>query len=255
MKLGFTLLEVMVAIMIMATMSILTAQTIQRAIRTKTKIQIQIDRESILRNALRIIERDINLAFHYRNITTELHDEMRKIRAKGTKPPPPSSNQPEATPPPEFTQFLGRSDNIHFSSMNNIRMLKDSQESNLNEVGYFLKSCKSRVDPGKSSQCLWRRTSTYIDDDVSTGGPEFVLLENVSGFDLKYFGEGKEEWNSTWETDERGDVATKGNFPLAVEVTIEVNNKGRKDSLSTVIPIRFPNNPEKPEEGGTGANP
>ena len=63
---GFTLLELLLAMSLMAFLSVMTMQSIQRALKTKAKLQKNIDLQSSIRDALRVMERDIQLAFHYR---------------------------------------------------------------------------------------------------------------------------------------------------------------------------------------------
>ncbi len=79
---GFTLLEVIIAMMIMAFLSLFTVDAIQKAVKTKAKVQKEIDKTSTLRDALRIMERDINMAFNYRDIAIELYNQTQTQRAK-----------------------------------------------------------------------------------------------------------------------------------------------------------------------------
>jgi hypothetical protein len=126
------------------------------------------------------------------------------------------------------------------------------------EVGYHLKTCKSlHEEKSGGSQCLWRRSSPYVDLDVTKGGDEVVLLENLTEFKLRYIGKGKQDWVTDWKTDESGDGATKGKFPTAVEVSVTIEKdegKGKKKySMQLVIPVHFPNNPEETSNNGQNA--
>jgi prepilin-type N-terminal cleavage/methylation domain-containing protein len=272
---GFTLIEVLVAVGILAVLSFYTAQSIQKAVQSKVKVQGDIERISTLRDAMKIIEKDIETAFNYRDPNIELYNKAGKAReARSKQPAKPSPNpndqgKPEAaTPaPPDaptnptgekapfqerkqviLTQWLGEADNFHFTSLNNMRSQKDSPISDQMEVGYFLKTCRNRVNSSLTSQCLIRRTSSIVDDDVSVGGDEIALLENVIRFEVRYMGyqEGA-EWQSTWKSDANGDSVTKDHFPLAVEVTLEVKDgpeaKAKKTAMTIVAEIRNPNNP------------
>lgn len=75
------------------------------------------------------------------------------------------------------------------------------------------------------------------------------MLENVQKFELRYLGPGHEkEWIDTWDSTEKGDVTTKGKFPYAVEITIEVqdkssNSKDKPLRMTIVASVRNPNNP------------
>ena len=181
----------------------------------------------------------------------------------GTPPPAPPTN---TTPFQEkqqviLTQFLGGQNEMHFTTLNHVRTHEDAQESDQAEVGYYLKACSNRLHPDKTSSCLWRRESPIIDKDVSKGGYETVLLENVTKFELRYIGPGRvpeeaDEWPKEWYTNERGDEVTKNKFPYAVEITIEMNNKNiegdKPISMTMVAELRFAER-KAPESGDANA--
>ncbi|MBL7689855.1 MAG: prepilin-type N-terminal cleavage/methylation domain-containing protein, partial [Bdellovibrionaceae bacterium] len=48
---GFTLIEIMVALVILAGLSVMIAQSIKTGLQSKAKIQLQIEEESALRDA------------------------------------------------------------------------------------------------------------------------------------------------------------------------------------------------------------
>lgn len=298
---GFTLLEVVIAMTIMAFLSLFTVQSIQRALSAKTKIEKQLDKTSTIRDALRIMERDINMAFNYRDVSIKLYnltqearkkqDEEKRKKGKGgntgigtTSPalggnpapnanPNPNTNQdPNDTTDPNkyalktekiYTQFIGEKAKLDFTTLSNMRMTEDSPISMQAEVGYYLKNCRRRSNQEQASQCLWRRVSNYIHEDITKEGEETVLLENVIGFGLRYLGPGNDDqWTDTWFSNERGDDKTKGKFPYAVEITIEVHDKdpAAKDKplrMTAVAAIRNPGTgiPEEPKKEGAVADP
>lgn len=268
---GFTLIELMITITILGALTVMTAQSISQAIKSKVKLQDQIDDVSRLRDAMRLIERDINLAFHYRDVEKDLYDQIHKSNQPTTPSGQPPNQQqilqqqqqaqaqanalgaydpfaanrelPRQDP---VTQFVGTTDSMNFVTSNNARTVKDTQQADFVEVGYSLKDCKSLKEDGGTSKCLWRRSSPIVDDDVTKGGDEVVLLENVSEFKLRYIGKGKQDWVTDWRTDEGGDSITKNNFPEAVEVSLttekKVQGRTKKYSMQNVVPIHFPNN-------------
>lgn len=279
---GFTLLEVLIAITLLATLMAFTAQSVLRSSRDKVKLQGEIDRDSRLTNALRTMERDINMAFHHRQIVTEVEKEVKKANqaqgqgqgqgqgtgnttgattgatagatgaTTGQQPGNPNGNQGfddfEVHEYPQLTQFMGTEKSIHFTSLSHVRTQKDSPESDQQEVGYYLESCDAKNE-GDATQCLWRRASAYIDENVDKGGGSVLLLAGVKDLKFRFYGEEKLDWVSAWRTDQGGDDATKDKFPLAVEVTLSVTEKGKESSVSTVVPILFPNNIPKKQEG------
>ncbi len=280
---GFTLLEVIIAILILSFLSLFTVQSIQRALQTKAKVQGEIDKNATVRDALRTMERDINMAFNYRDINIALYNMAQKQRQKTANTPADKSTTGKgagATPPPPplppqpvdpdkyklktekiYTQFIGEAASLDFTTVSNVRMMENSPISTQAEVGYKLKPCRRRSNQEQSSNCLWRRVDDYFHDDITKDGQETVLLENVTEFKLRYLGPGKtEEWIDTWITSERGDALTKDKFPYAVEITLEIKDpspkaKDKKLRMTAVAAIRNPNNPENPEQKDANGNP
>ncbi len=268
---GFTMIEVMITLAILSTLTIMTAQAISQAIKAKAKLQDQIDDVSRMRDALRLVERDINLAFHYRDVEKEIEQILKKKSQSQPNNQPATPNFPgfnpnnTGTPPREAprkdpeTHFVGNAESVNFPTMNNARTVRNQQQADFIEVGYTLKDCKSVNENGGTSKCLWRRSSPYVDLDITKGGDEIVLLEHVSEFKLRYMGKGKQDWVTDWRSDAQGDGATKGKFPQAVEVSVtvekKVKDKNKKYSMQLVVPIHFPNNPEEGANAQQQQNP
>jgi prepilin-type N-terminal cleavage/methylation domain-containing protein len=267
---GFTLIEVLISVAILSTLSLLTAQSIRQAISQKKIIQEQVNETSRLRDSMKILEKDIQLAYHFRDWEKEIQALVKKNKNKT------NSAKQSATQVPQFdangypildtdtqeiplgeakrqdptTQFIGRENEIHFVTMNTGRILKNTAQADFVEVGYTLKDCTS-IDGKNQSKCLYRRTSPWVDKDVTKGGSEILLLEKLTEFNLRYMGKGKQDWVKDWRSDEGGDGATKGNFPWSVEISItsqknddSQKNKAKKYSMQLVVPIHFPNNKE-----------
>ncbi len=267
---GFTLIEVLISVAILSTLSLLTAQSIRQALSQKKIIQEQVNETSRLRDSMKILEKDIQLAYHFRDWEKEIQSLVKKNKNK-TNPATQTATQvpqfdangypildtdTQETPLGQAkrqdptTQFIGRENEIHFVTMNTGRILKNTVQADFVEVGYTLKDCTS-IDGKKQSKCLYRRTSPWVDKDVTKGGSEILLLENLIEFGLRYMGKGKQDWVKDWRSDEGGDGATKGNFPWSVEISVtsqknddSQKNKSKKYSMQLVIPIHFPNNKE-----------
>ncbi len=285
---GMTLIEVMVALAIMSFLAIFTGTSIRNALSSKMRIQNNIDLQATLRDALKVMERDINLAFQFRDPNLTLYNQAVKERERRLqqpqKPGETTNQQPtapqaraagyESIPQAEalemkpiqiLTQFVGEKEQISFTSMSNVRMRADDKTSSIAEIGYFLKNCRRRTSQEKSSRCLWRRVSPIIGTDVTKGGTETVLLENVESFELRYLGPGREEeWVDFWATNERGDDTTRFKFPYAVEITIEISDPAaeklqnqRKKTLrmTHVAAIRNPGNLKNQRPDGSTADP
>lgn len=244
----------------MATLTTLTAQSISSALQTSRKYRKSISDASELRDVLSIIEKDINLAFHYRDIHSQMKKELdeKKEGANDNQNTNSgfSNNNELGNTPANYTEFKGEKSSLHFTSLSNFRTNLDIQESSQQEVGYFLKPCQKKTGRKERVSCLWRRTSPYIDDKVDEGGRAIVLIADVKSLSFKYVGESEEEsepqWIERWMTKEGAEPKTKDKFPLAVQVEIVVNRlvsgKKRTQTMSTIAKIRFPNNEKKKED-------
>jgi prepilin-type N-terminal cleavage/methylation domain-containing protein len=275
---GFTMLEMLIVVMIMAVLTLLSSQSIQQAIKNKIKLQAQIDEVSQVRDALKVMERDINLAFHYVDLETEMKqliiDKRKATRPTSAIPTttqhsldadlnedPPDPNDPLRKPTPNrkdpTTQFVGTDQEMSFVTMNTARVSEGSQQADFVKVGYSVKTCHKPGSDNMTTKCLVRRSSPVVEGDVTQGGDDTVLLEDVSEFKLRYFGFGKQDWNTGWDS-VNGDAVSQGKYPDAVEIslTVEKENGGKKKkvSMQLVVPIRYPNNP-RPQDNSPGATP
>jgi len=272
---GFTLLEVVIALALLAFLSYFTAQAIQKGVQAKGKIQDQIDRETELREAVGLIVRDLQRAFNYRDINIELNNRAVELRTQspaGGPAPTPAPGSPVPTPTPVLnqaggqsnfqkkeevvvTQFIGIADRVDFSSLSLTRTSSEDRVSDQAEIGYKVDRCRSRINRDKSSQCLFRRVTPFIDENIQEGGTQTVLIENVESFQLRYMGPGfTEEWLRAWSSTGQENTNLKGVFPFAVEITLTILDTKfdppRKLAMTSVAQLRFPNNPRP-----TGAAP
>ena len=141
-KAGFTLLEMMIAITILAVLTVLTSTSIRSAIQSQAKFELIIEQDSQIREALRVMEKDIGLAFHHRDTYTGMINQINQDLYKGSTAPSPTAGSAisqtpppfggstapaAATPkpkntPPELTAFIGDEKSIYFTSLSNVRV-------------------------------------------------------------------------------------------------------------------------------------
>ena len=263
---GFTLIEVILAMTILSSMMILVSISISRASKAKVKIQAEVEAVSALRDAMRMIRADINQAYNHYDYEIEILEQAKKK----TQPPavrgqPPPPIVPVAPVAPVISQrkspatrFVGTEDRLDFVTMNNGRMTANDVQADFVEVGYFLKNCKShlgdagrgdKTEKSQGSQCLFRRAQKIIDLDVTKGGLETMMIDDVTEFSLKYLIEGKLDWVKEWKAEK----ARYNIIPDAIEVTLGIEKKSegkqKKYSIQYVVPIHFPNNNRAPSGG------
>lgn len=271
-KNGFTLIEVMLVLAIMATLAVLATQSMQQAISSKNRLQTNLSEMSRVRDALKIIERDFNLAYHDTDLETEINRlirEKRRQQCTGTShtttttnpfggvPPPGGGRTPPSStgkcPPLDAngclgaedplckarenriapnTAFLGTESEVHFATLNTGRVTEASASADFIKVGYSLRACTLPGNPERRSQCLLRRSSPYVEGRIDRGGDEVILLEDVEEFSLRYFGPGKQDWNDDWNSIQ-GDAVTKGKYPDLIEISLTAA-KGEGERKRTI---------------------
>jgi prepilin-type N-terminal cleavage/methylation domain-containing protein len=273
---GFTLLEVMIALAIMAVLSLLSTQAFKSAIDSRAFVSRELNRDSQMADTLRIIRNDIQQAFHYQDIFCKMENDLLTPPTPTPgpnggavqQPPPlqqslvPGGAAPGPTPKPcpvNFTGFIGDKESVYFTALSNVRTLRDSQESDQAKIGYFVKSCRTRGPKPVATQCLYRSVSPILDEDLDKPGQATLLLENVEEFKIRYLGPEREDFVDTWKTGKNGDDISKDKFPYAIEVTLTIidhsDPKDRAETQTTLIPIFFQNNPKKKTQSpnqGTG---
>ncbi len=108
---GFTLIEIVIAVIILAFLGVFTSQSLRNSIKFRSKVQKDVDQQSEVKNAMMIMERDINLAFHHRDILSALNQRVLaasqgQLSVGGAGLPGaggPPGVPPAGTPPPPGT--------------------------------------------------------------------------------------------------------------------------------------------------------
>lgn len=262
---GFTLIEIMVAMLILAGLSLIMAQSVRTGLDDRKKIQLQLSEESLIRDAMRLIVSDVAAAFHHRDYTVGLYNKVLELRKKkaaggvagialgapGAAPPPAAGQSSGAPPtataqtaadplaaatplpvPTQLTGFNGNADSMTFTLRNHVRRFVDSKDSDQSRVSYFLRSCRSPGPKALSSNCLYRLETTNPTDEFPLSPPDeddavsVVLVRNVTNFKLRYIVFGQQEFTDTWDSSPKASTGvTRDRFPDAVEISMAIMNK------------------------------
>src|SRR4051812_10508994 len=162
---GFTLLEIIIAVLILVLISTMTAFNIRKSIKVKAKVEQDMDDYSGVRDALVIISKDVNMAFHYVDISEVMKNKLNQEAIQAGKAPPfpsPAQNSLNTIPTDKLTGFEGQPDKLYLTTLSHVRTLADSQESDQAKVGYYIKDVKS-VHDGNPTKGLIRREATFLD--------------------------------------------------------------------------------------------
>ena len=255
---GFTLVEILITLTIFSSMALLISQSMQYAIKTQKKIQEQMDIQSRLLNALQVLEEDLHQTFYYRdkhhfawnNVKTKMLKtySLRKktLKTSSLKKKIPSLLENYGTSlkrESPHTPFIGKEQEMHFTSLHHQRVQTDVQEAEFIEVSYMIRSCRDPQSNENYSLCLWRRSSPLADKKPEEGGQSLVLLENLKTFKLGYLGETTLDWSAEWNSERTDDSRYHNQFPFLVSVEMEmegtVRGKLKVFKNKRIIPLRF----------------
>ena len=166
---GFTLMEVLVAVALLAMMGLImttATSSILGAIKDTRDAQ---DQYHAARVALGRMEREISMAYLSKH----------QSEFKTTK-----------------TAFLGKGNELTFSYMGHRRMTRNAAESDEGFVTYKLER-----DNHSGQNVLIRREKPVIDDAPTKGGQKLVLAQGVRKLTFAYWDFDKEAWQSDWKVE------------------------------------------------------
>ena len=205
---GLTLLEVMLAIAILAVMMTLAWKTIANTSDTKKVFEAYEERNHELRMALGRIVRDLEHAYL-------------------------SSNEDRNAAHPR-TMFIAKSSlrlpEVRFSTLDHRVLWADANESEQTVISYV-----SHDDREHSGVVDWiRREQRWMSNEPPEEEPADydVLVHDIVAAKLEFWNWKNNEWQDTWDTTQAD--GQKGWLPSRVRITITVKGPDDKDvKLST----------------------
>ena len=211
---GFTLIEVVIAVGLLAIISTMIFQSLSQTFTTRDMLDRSQTSLHGARVAIQRLSDDLASTF------------LSPYKIKGYT----DEKQP--------TRFLGNAKELTLTSMTHLRLFRNVRESDQSELTYLLED-----DPKAGRQNLVRKEYKRIEIERAADQEpvSLVLVEGVHDFKLRYCNGEKGEWTEEWDT-------TKSDFkdklPLAVEVSIVVNpdpenDKPLEDDLFTLKTIAF----------------
>ena len=203
---GFTLVELMIAMAITATIGAMTVGAFAQIDRASQTARAQGERYEAARLALSRLSREVTMAF--------LSDDYDTNRF-GTGP----DRRP--------TLFVGREDQLLFSTMAHQRLYQDARESDQAIVEYTVEA-----DPdGSGEQALFRREKVHLDDEPDRGGRKDLVASHVVGLTIAYWDQKRSDWAREWST---RSVENASALPSRVRFTLEVKlADGRTEKFVT----------------------
>jgi general secretion pathway protein J len=188
---GFTLVELLIAMAITATLGAMTLGAFAQVDRASQITRAQGERYAAARMALSRLSREVSMAF--------LSDNFDRSRYHNER----------------VTLFVGREDQLLFTTMAHERLYRDARESDQAVVEYVVDA-----DPAHSGEeALFRREKTRLDDEPDRGGRKDLVADHVVGFRLGYWDAKRKEWAREWTT---RSVEHAGELPSRVRLELEL---------------------------------
>jgi general secretion pathway protein J len=212
---GFTLIEVLIALAILAFMMAIAWGTLSQTANTKLQVEEIQERSHEIRVALERMVRDIEAAYLSSNEDRNLSDHRTYLVGKNK----------------------GDLHELRFSSLAHQTMWADANESEQTAIAYY--SDSDRKDRRKTN--LVRRESRRLENKrwEQIPGEVDILVRNVEKVQFEYFDWKTRDWKDTWDTTSA--TANGGGqpwLPGRVRITIQVKSK-RGDSIKYTTQARI----------------
>ena len=198
---GFTLIEVMVAVGIVATVTTLIWSSFSSTVKTKAAVESQSARYRTVRIALERIAREVSMAYLSQNEDTTL--------------------------PERRTFFMGKRrsdiDELRFSYFGHQRLFQDVAESDTAQVIYF----GARDRDGKRN--LYRRETRRLSNlkPEEAAGETNMVCDDVVRLRIDYYDAREKQWRDEWVTTSADGQPDR--LPSRVRITLSVRDERDKE--------------------------
>ncbi len=197
---GFTLAEALIALTILAMIGGLTYGTFSRAMSARDQAGRITGHYHQVRQAMLRMSREIETAFLSEHRYCEEPRSKTLFASKRT----------------------GAGMRLDFTSFSHDKHVKDANESDQNELGYWVG--RDREDSNKS--VLIRREQARIDDEPDEGGTENVIAEGVTELSFEFYDARQDRWDEEWDTT-RADY--RGRLPKYVRIEMKIKDPNGKE--------------------------
>ena len=198
---GFTMIEVMVAVAILAMISTLIFTSFSSLKLSRDGIRRVTDRHREGRIALARVTRELQSAYISKNVPFDISQAVSQTVFIGDQGSP--------------------ADRVDFNAFVNRRIDRDSHTSDQAEISYY----GITRPTGDGEVDLVRRIDNRLDLEPQEGGRVQVLASDIDLFDLRYLDPLTGLWSEQWDTTEA--IRQLDRLPLQVHITLVLNGGAR----------------------------
>jgi len=200
---AFTLIEVVIALGIMAMIGALSWTAIAGSVEMRDILEQQDASDRSARIALSRLTRELQLSYITKN---------------------------DKSPNTYQTVFIGQSDSdastLWFATTGHHRTIANSREGDQAEVTVWAES-----DPNGDHLVLLHRESSFIDGEPDVGGRVLPIATDVTRFELSFFDGELAEWDDEWDTT---GSETPNRLPRAIQLVLGLASPDPDDQDETI---------------------
>lgn len=233
---GFTLLEILIAMSILAFISLGIYQATTQTFKLRDVLSVEGDFYNEIRMAMGVMQRDVEQIY-----SPTLLMPKPGASPSAELPPPPNAQELDAMMSPEMNQvtdfwgaaldktgirpsrFIGTDNKLSFVTVSHFRMYKESPESYFAKVTYSTQAdTENKNAPGSSILVKTENTNAFSLEDNRDDKflRRFSLLHGVKSIHFRYWRKidgGK--WETAWDSDKED---FKNIYPDYIEIKIDV---------------------------------
>lgn len=198
---GFSLMEVMIAVALLAIIGGLLYTSLTSSIDAKEAVEKTSNRYHLSRQAMARMVDEISMAY--------------------------VSGHRSTLDPQTKSGLIGEADALHFTAFGYQPRVADSKRSDQREIGYEL-----GIDERTNAQALRRREQADPDLELDEGGRWQTLLPYVTELEFMFWDSTTEDWKESWDTEE---AATLNRLPsrIQIKVTAKMGEDGIEQTFLT----------------------
>ena len=198
---GFTFIELIIAMMLLSVVMTLIYTSFGQVSNNVRSLSREMSERQELRLLVKLISDELQAANYYQEFA-KLNDGLSGIQA-----------EVEPLDQAEYTK-------IQFHSSTPTRFYRNvprEADPQMHEIAYWV-----QLGEDRTTTQLVRREDFYLDDDMSEGGVEVTMAEEVDEFLIEFVapgaaGRATETWVSNWDSTER---TAQDRMPAALRITI-----------------------------------